>query len=315
MCQTNFWLSAIIISMILVTGASGFIGSALVAYLSERGLPVRALLRPSRYSPQLPRDIPVEVAVSSLQDERGIRAALKDVDCIFHLASSEKEGQQVDLDASDVKGLENLLLAAEQVGVERIFYLSHIGADKTSGFPAFRAKAIAEKMIQASKATATILRTSVIFGQRDGFLSYFARGVAASKILYFVPGSDDILMQPLWINDLIECLYLIYQTEEYAGKTYTVGGGEYFTFRAILQMIMDEIGKKRFLVPLAPAVLRARNLWFGESPTGSTLSTYWVDYLASDRTCSLDSLPHQFNILPGRFSEKMKRYLPAQRSN
>jgi len=297
--------------MILVTGASGFIGSALVAFLSERGLPVRALLRPSRYSPQLPRDIPVEVAVSSMQDERGIRAALKDVTCIFHLASSEKEGQQVDLEASDVKGLENLLQAAEQVGVERIFFLSHIGADRTSGFPAFRAKAIAEKMILNSKATATILRTSVIFGQRDGFLSYFARGLAASKLLYLLPGSDDILMQPLWINDLINCLYLVYQNEEYAGKTYELGGGEYFTFRIILQMIMEHIGKKCSLVPIAPAILRARNLWFGESPKASTISTFWVDYLASDRTCSLDSLPHQFNILPGRFSEKMERYLPA----
>jgi len=297
--------------MILVTGASGFIGSALVAYLSERGLPVRALLRPSRYSPQLPRDIPVEVAVSSMQDERGIRAALKDVTCIFHLASSEREGQQVDLEASDVKGLENLLQAAEQVGVERIFFISHIGADRTSGFPAFRAKAIEEKMIRNSKATATILRTSIVFGQEDGFLSYFARGLAGSKLIYAIPGSDDILMQPLWINDLINCLYLVYQNEEYAGKTYELGGGEYFTFRTILQMIMESIGKKRYLVPILPAVLRARNLWFGESPKYSTLSTFWVDYLASDRTCSLDSLPHQFNILPGRFSEKMERYLPA----
>ncbi|RJQ41784.1 MAG: NAD-dependent epimerase/dehydratase family protein [Anaerolineaceae bacterium] len=297
--------------MILVTGASGFVGSALVAYLSERGLPVRALLRPSRYSPQLPRNIPVEVAVSSMQDERGIRAALKDVTCIFHLASSEKEGQQVDLEASDVKGLENLLQAAEQVGVERIIFLSHIGADRTSGFPAFRAKAIAEKMIQNSQTTATILRTAVIFGQGDGFISYFARGLAASKLLYSIPGRGDVLMQPLWINDLINCLFLAYQNEEYAGKIFLLGGGEYFTFRAVLQMIMEGIGKKRFLVPIAPAMLRARNLWFGESPRASTLSTFWIDYLASDRTCSLDSLPHQFNILPGRFSEKLERYLPA----
>jgi len=300
--------------MILVTGASGFIGSALVAYLTERNLPVRALLRPSRYSPQLPHSIPVEVAVSSMQDERGIRAALKDVNCIFHLASSEKEGQHIDLEKSDIPGLENLLTAAEQVGVERIFYLSHIGAERTSGFPAFRAKAVQEKMLQNSKATATIFRTSVVFGEQDGFLSYFARGLAASKFIYAIPGSDDILMQPLWINDLINCLYLAYQNEDYAGKIYELGGGEYFTFRAILQMIMERIGKKRYLVPIAPAALHARNLWFGESPSGFTLSTFWIDYLASDRTCSLDSLPHQFNILPGRFSEKMERYVAVVRS-
>ena len=271
---------------------------------------MRALLRPSRYSPRLPRNIPVEVAVSSMLDERGIRAALKDVTCIFHLASSEKEGQDIDLEKTDVKGLEVLLEAAEQVKVERIIYLSHIGADRTSGFPAFRAKAIAEKMLNAAKAKATILRTAVIFGQGDGFISYFARGLQASKMLYAIPGSDDILMQPLWINDLVTCLHLTYQNEEYTGKTLQLGGGEYFTFREILNKIMKKTGKKRYLVPIAPAALRARNLWFGESPKAATLSTFWIDYLAADRTCTLDSLPHQFNILPGRFTEKLNFILP-----
>jgi len=299
-------------AMILVTGASGFIGRNLIAFLSRRGLPVRALLRPSPYSSPLPRAMPVEVAVSSLQDEKGVRAALKDVDCIFHLASAEKEGQHIDLEANDINGLENLLLAADQVGVKRIFYLSHIGADSAAGFPAFRVKAMAEKMIQSSRITSTIVRTSVVFGEKDGFLSYFARGLAASKFFYAVPGNSDVTMQPLWINDLIECFYLIYTNANYAGKIYEIGGGEYFSFRSILQMIMEGIGKKRYLLSVSPAFLRARNLWLGESSSGSVLSTFWIDYLAADRTCALDSLAHQFNILPGRFSEKMGRYLPKR---
>lgn len=296
--------------MILVTGASGFVGSALIATLSRQGLPVRALLRPSRYTPRLPKQIPVEVAVSSLTDERGIRAALKDVDFIYHLASSEKEGQQVDLDQTDIQGLQVLLDAAEQVGVERIVFLSHIGADRTSGFPAFRAKAVAEKMLQNSSAATTIFQTSVVFGRQDGFISYLARGLSASKFIYTIPGSDDILMQPLWINDLVTCLYLAYQDKDLAGKMLKLGGGEYFTFRTILNMVMERIHRRRYLVPLAPAVLRLRNEWFGESPKGALLSTYWIDYLASDRTCSLDSLPQYFNILPGRFSEKLRDVLP-----
>jgi NADH dehydrogenase len=74
---------------------------------------------------------------------------------------------------------------------------------------------------------------------------------------------------------------------------------------------MARIGKKRYLVPIAPAALRTRNLWLGESPKATMLSTYWIDYLAADRTCSLDSLPQQFNILPGRFSEKLNHILPG----
>ena len=170
-------------------------------------------------------------------------------------------------------------------------------------------------MLNAAKAKATILRTAVIFGQGDGFVSYFARGLQASKMLYAIPGSDDILMQPLWINDLVTCLHLTYQNEDYAGKTLQLGGGEYFTFREILNKIMERIGKKRYLVPVSPAALRARNLWFGESPKAATLSTFWIDYLAADRTCTLDSLPHQFNILPGRFTEKLNFMLPRAGSS
>ena len=58
--------------MILVTGATGFIGRVLVRQLSETGRQVRVLLRPSPQSPRLPKGVPVEVAVVSLNDERGL---------------------------------------------------------------------------------------------------------------------------------------------------------------------------------------------------------------------------------------------------
>ena len=66
--------------MILVTGATGFIGRALIRQLSSIGYPLRALIRPSPRSPKLPKGVPVEVAVVSLADTRGLRAAMRDVE-------------------------------------------------------------------------------------------------------------------------------------------------------------------------------------------------------------------------------------------
>ncbi|MBP7355960.1 MAG: NAD-dependent epimerase/dehydratase family protein, partial [Longilinea sp.] len=92
--------------MILVTGGTGFIGQALARQLVLNGHRVRVLLRPAPQSPNLPRHIPVEVALCSLRDERGLRAAMKGVDAIFHLASAENASGRADLDEVDIGGAE-----------------------------------------------------------------------------------------------------------------------------------------------------------------------------------------------------------------
>ena len=118
--------------MILVTGATGFIGRALIRHLSTTGQQVRVLLRPSPQSPRIPKGVPVEVAVVSLNDERGVRAALRGVDHIYHLASASTLGRRGNLLTTDIEGTRTLAQAARDAGIQRFIYLSHIGADRAS---------------------------------------------------------------------------------------------------------------------------------------------------------------------------------------
>ncbi len=88
--------------MILITGGTGFVGQALIRHLVEAGHPIRLLVRPSPISPRIPSGIPVEIAVSSLSDERGLRSAMVGVHAIFHLVGGEWRGVQANLMKVDV---------------------------------------------------------------------------------------------------------------------------------------------------------------------------------------------------------------------
>ena len=145
--------------MILVTGGTGFIGKALVRHLSEAGYPIRLLIRPSKRSPDLPKGVPVEVAVSSLTDARGLRSAMVGVDTVYHLAGVEWHGARASLMDIDIQGTQTVSLAAREAGVQRLFFLSHLGADRASAYPVLKAKAIAEEYIRRSGISYTIVRS------------------------------------------------------------------------------------------------------------------------------------------------------------
>src|SRR3989304_6815654 len=112
--------------MTLLTGGTGFIGRVLTRQLVENGHQVRILLGPSPRTPRLPTSVPVEVAVTSLNDVQGLRAAMRNVDTIYHLAGGEGEGGRANLQAVDIDGTRALCEAAADAHVGRLFFLSHL---------------------------------------------------------------------------------------------------------------------------------------------------------------------------------------------
>lgn len=294
--------------MILVTGATGFVGSALLKYLSQIKKPVRVLLHPSPQSPKLPVKKSFDVAVSSFHDPRGLQASLKGVNTIFHLASAEHLGDDVNLTNTDVIGTEELIIAAKKARVKRFIFLSHIGADRNSIFPVLKAKALAENAIQQSGINFSIFRSSILFGSNDHFTTRILRALKTNLVFLPLPGDGKVIMQPLWIQDLVTCLVLSIDHEPAFRNIFDVGGGEYFSLREIIKIIINKTGKHRMLVSIAPAYIRTINLWTGRKRPDSFFSNTWLDYLVADHTCALDTLPKLFGLLPARF-EKHIDYL------
>jgi NADH dehydrogenase len=291
--------------MILVTGGTGFIGKALVRHLTEAGYPVRLLIRPSKQSPDLPKGVPVDVAVSNLMDERSMRSAMMGVDIVYHLAGVEWRGARASLMDVDIQGSQMVSQIAVDAGVKRFFFLSHLGADRASAYPVLKAKAIAEENIRRSGVNHTIIRSALVYGLNDHFTTGLARLLNALPFFFFVPEDGNTLLQPVWVEDLVTCLIWALDNDLTINQTYSIGGPEYLTFNHIVQSVLEQIKLRRRLVHIFPPYLRSMTVLFESIFPGMPVSVYWLDYLAVNRTCSVDVLPRVFNILPSRFDLRL----------
>jgi len=253
LCQLE---RAIIAAMILVTGGTGFIGKALIRHLVDNGYKVRTLIRPSQESPRLPKGIPIEVAVASFNDLRGLRAAMVGIDTVYHLAGVERRGVRADLLETDIQGTRALVNSAVEAGVDRFFTVSHLGADRASAYPVFKAKAIAEEHIRRSGIDYTILRTAIVFGPGDGFTTGIAQLLYGLPFILLLPRGGETLIQPFWVEDLVTCLTWALDEDDTRKQVYEIGGPEFLSLREVVENVMQAIGVRRVIVSAHPYFLR-----------------------------------------------------------
>ena len=291
--------------MILITGGTGFIGNALIRHLDNLGYSIKLLIRPSKKSPNLPKNLSLNVAVSSLKDEKGLRAAMKDVDVIYHLAGAESLGREAELADVDIKGTQSLINAASGTNIERIIYLSHLGADRASAYPLLKAKGIAEYAIKNSNIPYTIFRSSVVYGKDDHFSNGLAFLIKVSPHFVMLPEEGRTLLQPIWIEDLARILTWSLEMPETITKTIKLGGPEYLSFRDICEIIIEVLDIKRRFITVSPVFLNVLTELIEIIMPKFPTSVFWLDYLATDRTADLDILPRQFDLLPARMSQQL----------
>lgn len=263
------------------------------------------LLRASSQSPRIPLSLPVEVAVSSLDDDRGLRAAMVGVDIVYHLAGAEWQGAYASLMEIDIQGTQNVVAAAVDADVKRLFFVSHLGADRASAYPVFKAKAIAEEYIRRSSIDYTILRTAIVFGNNDGFTTGLAQLISSIPRVFIIPGDGESLLQPLWVEDLATCLVWALDDPATNNQMFEIGGPEYLTFNEVVQTVMEKLGTRKRLVHLRQPYLRALTVFLENLMPAAPVSVYWLDYLATNRASNLDAIPRFFNLMPSRFSQRL----------
>jgi len=291
--------------MILVTGGTGFIGGNLIRHLAALGKPYRLFLQPGIDQANLPQQTDMNVALSSLDDEQGVRSALRGVEVIYHLVGVERSGVKADLMETEVSHLERLTSLAAQADVRRFFYLSHLGADRASAYGLMKAKGIAESIIRKSGLAYTIIRSSMVYGEGDNFTINLARLIKMSPGLVLVPGDGSTLVQPLWVEDLVTSLIWALDMPATENEIIEVGGPEHLPFLDVMKLIGMQIQKKRQYVKFNPVQLSFLTQFLENRIKGFPTTVFWMDYLAENRTCDLDSMPRNFGINPARMKHKI----------
>jgi NADH dehydrogenase len=249
--------------VLLLTGATGRVGSALLRRLVDRPEPVRCLVRdPRRLGPERVR---VQIALGDLGDPASFRHALRGVRTVVHLAATERDQAHATIEEIDGVATWRLLRAAEAAGVERFVFLSPLGATRYHRSRVHRTKALAEEAVAAAALDSTILRCSLIYAPGDTKLAL----LEALALLPVVPVTATMgraRVQPVWADDVAACVAAVLDADEPPAEL-EIAGPETLTFRQAVERALAAGGRRRRLVTV-PTNLLLRTLHAYEAVTG-----------------------------------------------
>jgi NADH dehydrogenase len=247
--------------MLLLTGATGTIGTALLRRLTAAGTPVRCLVRdPRRLGAERVR---VQIALGDLGDPLSFRHALRGVDTVVHLASVIRDQPHGSIEELAGVATWRLVQAAERAGAQRFVFSSVLGVSTRSRTRLMRAKAVAERAVVESSLAHTVFGLSAVYAPEDPFLNLLGR----MSVLPVMPisGSGRALIQPIWADDVADCMMASLpggvRAGEAAGARYELAGPETLTYREMVEIVLRARRRRRRVVGVPiPVVRRGLNL-------------------------------------------------------
>ena len=292
--------------MILVTGATGFIGQHLVKQLVEAHYPVCCLIRPSHRARSFAPGVKIHVVAGDVDDLPALRVALYDVTHVIHLAGIWDETERDTFESANIQGTYNLIDAMQEVGVRRLITVGTLGADTHSAYPYFRVKAQVDDIVEASGLDYTILESSVVYGRGDEWTELIALALRRFPFFFPIPSSGRARLQPLYVNDLIRCLLACIENDKTARKTYGIGGPQQLAYDDLVNTIMQvthHTRRKRYLYPAS--VLRWSRFMRGFLGGQLLYTPTQLDLLSVDRTTNQDAVSFHFGFQPLRLTNAL----------
>jgi uncharacterized protein YbjT (DUF2867 family) len=234
--------------VILLTGATGTVGSALLRRLVASGESVRCLVRdPTRLGAERVR---VQLALGDLGDPGSFRNAVRGVDTVIHLAASLRDQPRGSLEELTAVATLRLVRAAERQGASRFLFFSALGAGPASRTRFFRAKALARDAVERSGLETHVFEPSIVYAPDDPWMTLLNR----LGLLPLVPiaGRGRARFQPIWAEDVADCVAAALQSSA-GSRRYELAGPDTLSYDDIVRTALGP----RALLHLPMSAVRA----------------------------------------------------------
>jgi uncharacterized protein YbjT (DUF2867 family) len=238
--------------MVLLTGATGNVGSAVLRRLTASGARVRCLVRdPRRLGAQRVR---VQIALGDLAEPASFRNALRGIETVVHLAAAIRDQPRASIEELNGVATLRLVRAAERAGAKRFLFFSALGASEHAAARFMRAKALSEATVEASGLDSVVFAPSIIYSPHDYFITLMRR----MTLLPAVPiaGSGTARYQPISADDCAECLLAVLRGEAPQSRL-ELAGPEILTYDDVARTLLSAFHRRRRLLHVPMGVTTA----------------------------------------------------------
>lgn len=245
--------------LILLTGATGYVGGRLLRSLRAGGHRVRCLARRPEYlTSQV--DAGVEVVEGDVFDRASLDRALAGVDVAYYLVHSM--GQDEDFEAADRRAAENFAAAAKEQAVGRLIYLGGLGSAGEELSPHLRSRHEVGEILERSGSQVIEFRASVVLG--SGSLSFeMLRALVERLPVMVTPRWVNVLAQPIAVTDLMSYLTAAVELEVEGSRIFEIGGADQVSYGDMMREYGRLRGLRRVMIPVPVLTPRLSSLWLG----------------------------------------------------
>jgi uncharacterized protein YbjT (DUF2867 family) len=245
--------------LVLLTGATGYVGGRLLTLLEQHGYRVRCL---SRRASSLEGRVGenTEVAEGDLLDPESLVGPLTGVETAYYFVHSM--GADRDFEKEDRQAAQNFAQAARAAGVRRIIYLGGLGDPNQELSAHLRSRQETGDILRASDAQVIEFRASIVIG--SGSLSFeIIRALTERLPIMICPKWVRVLAQPIAIEDLLAYLLEASKLPDGPSIVYEIGGPDQVSYGDIMQEYARQRGLRRWMIPVPLLTPRLSSLWLG----------------------------------------------------